>query len=193
MRRTEDGARQVFYALGEHDAMGVSPFAIDSIELSEDVPLLRSYAVLRQIAPLILEQQGGETMVGFLLDENQPSIKRELGGYELEITLDQGFGQMAEHGGGLIIALGPDEFLGAGFGFRVRFKGLPPGPAQAGIAAADEGRYCDGRWVPGRRMNGDETSQGHWWRLIDYHARDGRPFSNALATGIARCTVYRYE
>ena len=61
------------------------------------------------------------------MDENQPSITRELGGYELEITLDQGLGPRAEHGGGLVIALGPDEFLGAGFGFRVRFRGLPPG------------------------------------------------------------------
>jgi hypothetical protein len=110
-----------------------------------------------------------------------------------EIALDQGFGQRAEHGGGLIIALGPDEFLGAGFGFRVRFKGLPPGPALAGIAAADKGRYQEGRWVPGRRLNGDETSQGRWWRLIDYRVRDDRPFSNALATGIGRCVVYRYE
>ena len=193
MRRGEDGARQVFYALGEHDAMGVSPFAIDSIELSEDNPLLRSYVVLRQLAPQILEHQGDQTMIGFLLDEEQPSITRELGGYELEIALDQGFGQMAEHGGGLIIAVGPDEFLGAGFGFRVRFKGLPPGPELAGIAAADEGRYQNGHWVPRRRMNGDETAQGNWWRLIDYQARDGRPFSNVLATGIGRCTVYRYE
>jgi hypothetical protein len=193
MRRTEEGARQVFYALGAHDAMGVSPFAIDSLDPSTEPPLLRSYAVLRQIAPLILEHQGGQTMIGFLLDEHQPSITRELGGYELEITLDQGFGPRAEHGGGLIIALGPDEFLGAGFGFRVRFRGLPPGPALAGIAAVDEGRYQDGHWVPGRRLNGDETSQGRWWRFVDDRAQDGRSFSNLLATGIGRCTVYRYE
>ena len=63
----------------------------------------------------------------------------------------------------------------------------------AGIAAADKGRYQEGRWVPGRRLNGDETSQGRWWRLIDYRVRDDRPFSNALATGIGRCVVYRYE
>ena len=51
MRGTEVGARQVFYALGEHDAMGVSPFAIDSVDPAEENPLARSYAVLRQLAP----------------------------------------------------------------------------------------------------------------------------------------------
>ena len=34
-------------------------------------------------------------MIGFLLDEEQPIITRELGGYELEISLDEGFGQAA--------------------------------------------------------------------------------------------------
>ncbi len=81
MRSGEGGARQVFYALGEHDAVGVSPFAIDSVEVSDNNPLQQSYAVLRQIAPRILEAQGESTMVGFLLDEDQPSVTKELGGY----------------------------------------------------------------------------------------------------------------
>jgi hypothetical protein len=191
MRRSEIGARQVFYALGEHDAMGVSPFAIDSVEPSEENPLQRSYAVLRQIAPLILEHQGKGDVIGFLLDDEQPNIRRELGGYELEIALDQGFGQRAERAGGLIMAIGVDEFLGAGFGFRVRFKGLPPDPALAGIVAVDAGRFRNGRWIRGRRLNGDESGQGNWWRFYDYG--DGRAFANELATGIGRCTVYRYE
>ena len=36
-----------------------------------------------------------QTMIGFLLDEAQPLVRRELGGYELEISLDEGFGQAA--------------------------------------------------------------------------------------------------
>ena len=191
MRPGLNGARQVFYALGEHDAIGVSPFAIDSVEPSEDNPLQRSYAVLRQLAPLILEHQGGQDMIGFLLDEEQPTIQRKLGDYELEIELDQGFGQDAKQGSGLLMAIGPDEFLGAGFGFRVRFKGLPPGPSLAGIVAVDEGWYRNGQWLPGRRLNGDETGRGHWWRFYDYEGEQA--YANRLATGIGRCRVYRYE
>jgi len=132
-------------------------------------------------------------MIGFLLDGEQSTIKRELGGYELEITLDQGFGHSAERASGLIIAMGPDEFLGAGFGFRVRFNGLPPGPALAGIAAVDEGQYQDGQWVAGRRLNGDETGRGNWWRFYDYASDSDRLLSDSQATAIGRCTVYRYE
>ena len=192
MRGNEEGARQVFYALGEHDAMGVSPFAIDSLDPQADLPIQRSYDVLRQLAPAILDHQGQQMMIGFMLSEEQPTIVRELGGYELEITLDEGFGQAAKRGAGLIIAIGPDEFLGGGFGFRVRFKGIAPAPSFAGIVAVDEGRFKKGKWVAGRRLNGDETGRGNWWRFYDYQADDGRAFTNELATGISKCTVYRY-
>jgi beta-galactosidase GanA len=35
-----------------------------------------------------------------------------------------------------------------------------PGAPTAGILSADEGRFEGGRWVRGRRMNGDQTHQG---------------------------------
>ena len=193
MRSGEDGARQVFYALGEHDAIGVSPFAIDSVELSDSNLLQQSYAVLRQMAPRILEAQGKNTMVGFLLDEGQPSITKELGGYELEIALDRGFGHTATGGSGLIILTGQDEFIGAGFGFRVRFKALSHGPALTGILAVDEGQFRVGQWVPGRRLNGDETRSGHWWRFNDFPENENQGLTRHLVSGISRCTVYRYE
>ncbi|RME56251.1 MAG: glycoside hydrolase family 42, partial [Caldilineae bacterium] len=76
MRRNEDGARQLFYALGEHDAMCVSPFGIDSVEPAPDNPLVRSFRLLRQMAPEILNHQGDGSMIGFLLDEETPLITR---------------------------------------------------------------------------------------------------------------------
>ncbi len=193
MRRTEEGARQLFYALGEHDAIGVSPFGIDSAPPTPDNPLTRSFAVLGQMAPAILDAQGKDSMIGFLLDPETPQIIRKLGNYELEISLDEGFGQDAKRGNGLIIATGPDEFLGAGFGFRVRFRGLPPGPSLAGIIAVEEGEFQSGEWVSGRRLNGDETGRGHYWRFYDYASNaDGGLSIPHSSTGISRCTVYRY-
>ena len=62
--------------------------------------------------------------------------------------------------GGIVIALAPDEFLIAGTGIVVTFAPNGPGAPIAGILSADEGRYENGRWVPGRRMNGDQTHQG---------------------------------
>jgi hypothetical protein len=180
-RSGEDGARNVFYAIGQHAAIGTSPFAVDSIENPKESPLARSYDILRQMAPLILEHQGDDRMTGFVLDKEHATVTRELGGYELEISLDEIFGSRAGVGSGLIIAAGPDEFVGAGSGFRVAFHPKTPGPALAGVGAVDEGTYRDGKWIPGRRLNGDENDQGQRWRF------------SPRKVSIERCTVYRYE
>ena len=181
MQREGDGPRNVFYAIGRHDAIGTSPFAVDSMEKVKDAPLGKSYDVLRQLAPAILKHQGKGEMTGFLLDKAHPSVKATLGGYDLKISLDSIFGSNAEIGYGLIIATGPDEFVGAGSGFRVAFLPKTSGSKQVGIGTVDEGTYVDGVWTPGRRLNGDESDQGGRWR---FSPRD---------LSIERCTVYRYE
>lgn len=180
MRRAEDGARNIFYAIGQHDAIGTSPFAVDSLDQPAQTPLSQSYAVLQQLAPIILEHQGGGAMVGFLLDSVQPAVTHQLGGYELEISLDDIFSFKAEIGYGLIIAVGPNTFIGAGSGFRVAFRAIPPDAAQVGIGTVDEGAYHDGRWIARRRLNGDENDQGRRWRF------------SPQGIVIERCTVYRY-
>ena len=151
MRRGEDGARGVLLAVGQHDAIGTSPFAVDSIEGAETSPFARVYAALRQVEPLVLERQGKGEMIGFLLDAERSTVRRELGGYELEIMLDgEGFG--------LIFLDGPDALVGVGSGFRVGFHPKEPsneprnGPSRVGIVAVDEGEYRGGRWIPGRRL-----------------------------------------
>lgn len=192
MRRDEDGPRNVFYAIGTHNAIGTSPMAVDSLRDPLNTPLRASYALLRQLAPLILEHQGG-AIGGFVIDVDHPRITRELGGYELEIALDRGYFANAEHGYGLIIATTPDTFVGAGYGFSVSFRPITPGPALAGIAAVVEGEYQHGQWVPGRRLNGDETFSGTVWRFPTPRSdTDDHPVLGA-GTGIALCTVYRYE
>ncbi len=195
MRWNEEGARNIFYAIGQHDAIGTSPFAVDSIGQPnaivsvlfpdtaigqlDQAPLSKSYAVLQQLAPVILEHQGSGAMAGFLLDSAQPSVTRQLGGYELEISLDEIFGFKAEIGYGLIIATGPDTFIGAGSGFRVAFRTSTPGAALVGIGTVDEGEYRAGEWIARRRLNGDENDQGRCWRF------------SPRGIAIERCVVYR--
>jgi hypothetical protein len=174
-------SRNFFYVFGEHNAMGISPFAIDSIPDPGKSELARTYALLDQMAPLISRHQGKQEMIGFILNKEKPSLSREIGGYELEISLDSIFGFNAEEGCGIIIATGPDEFIGAGSGFRVRFKPKTLGPAMAGIGSVDEGSFHDGIWIPGRRLNGDENDQGRFWRF------------DRNAIRIERCVVYRWE
>jgi len=180
MRGDADGARDVFYAIGEHDAIGVSPFAVDSIENPASSPLAASYGILAQLAPLILQHQGKGELTGFLLDKEHPSVKAEVAGYQLEISLDSIFGQNASIGYGLIAASGPDEFVGAGSGFRVAFSAKTPGPRISTVGSVDEGTLLNGKWISGRRLNGDENDQGQYWR-----------FDRRLS--ISRCVVYRFE
>jgi len=194
MRRGADGARYVFAAIG-HGAIGTSPFGIDSIEDLDDAPIRTSYALLRQLAPLILAHQSSGTIAGFVLDAEHPSVTCELGGYELLIGMDRRPGQPIEHGYGIVIATDPGTFVGAGFGFQVTFRPITPGPALVGIEAVDEGEYRNRQWVTGRRLNGDETFSGSMWRF-PASSSDISVFPIPIlgpGTGISRCTVYRYE
>ncbi len=192
MRRDAEGARNVFYAIGRHDAIGVAPFGIDSLSSPADVPLATSYRLLGQLASLILEHQGRGTMTGFVLDADHPRIACELGGYELEITQVPAFGGAPAPGYGLVINTGPDTFVGAGYGFRVAFRPATTGPAQVGLGAVDEGEYKDGKWLAGRRLNGDETNG---WTFPPAE-RPATPFPIPIlgaGTAISRCVVYRFE
>lgn len=105
-------------------------------------------------------------MAGFLLDQDHPKTTLELNGYRLDVSLDQIFETQAQSGFGLVIAVGPDEFLGAGSGFRVSFSLKAAGPTHVGIGSIDEGTFSEGAWVPGRRLNGDENDQGRTWRFV---------------------------
>jgi beta-galactosidase GanA len=159
-----DGEANVFYALGAHDAMGFSPFGIDSwMETNSDLD--KAYAPLMQMADVILQHQGSGQMTGFLLDKDHPSTSVEMNGYQVEISLDEIFGSKAEQGYGLVMATAPNEFLGIGRGFRVSFTAKTPGPSYTGIGYVEEGTFSNGSWIPGRRLNGDENDQGKFWRF----------------------------
>lgn len=182
------GEGNVFYAIGQSQAIGFSPFGIDSFGDNEPLPLTdpnidlgKSYRVLLALAPLILQHQSEGTMAGFVLDKDHPQTTIELNGYQLDVRLDEIFETKSQKGFGLVMATGHDEFLGAGGGFRVVFHRKSPGPAHIGIAAIDEGTFSGGGWIPGRRLNGDEDAQGEYWRF------------SPQGVHIEKVTLYRYE
>jgi hypothetical protein len=213
------GNNNVFYAVGQHDAMGFSPFGIDSLLFTlepdgtrrapADLPLARSYAIIEQLAPLILENQGQGKMAGVLVIADDPPQKIPLGNYVLEVSYTRprrppapppakpaagapavpasapAPSRLPDRAGALFIAVGPDEYIVAGSGpVDVAFSPNTPGDPIAGIVSIDEGTFVEGRWVPGRRLNGDENGQGRYVRL-----RGG-----VLPNGsIQRVKLYRYR
>ncbi len=156
------GAANVFYAFGQEAGFGFSPFGIDD-EMDPKGDLAISYNAIASLAPEILAHQSAGDIHGFTLDKSHSQVDFNMQGYTVHVTLDEIFGFHAEGGFGLIMANGPDEFTGLGKGFRVSFT--PRSGRQVGIASVDEGTFQDGKWVPGRRLNGDENDQGKGWRF----------------------------
>jgi len=167
------GAANVFYALGEEAGFGFSPFGIDS-EMDDKGDLAASYAAIAKLGPLLAEHQSAGDIHGFVLNKGHDSVDFTMSGYTVHVALDEIFGGHAESGFGMIMADGPDEFLGVGKGFRVSFTPRSATAQQVGIAAVDEGTFEDGKWVPGRRLNGDENDQGKGWRFDSRQVRTER-------------------
>jgi beta-galactosidase GanA len=174
------GAANVFSALGEEAGLGFSPFGIDS-EMDEKGELAASYSAIAKLAPLLLDHQSAGDVHGFVLDKEHDSADFTMSGYTVHVALDEIFGYRAEKGFGLIMATGKDEFLGLGKGFRVSFTSRSATGPQVGIAAVDEGIFEGGKWVPGRRLNGDENDQGKSWRFDPRQLRT------------EKVTLYRFE
>jgi hypothetical protein len=179
-------AADAFYSIGQHDAIGFCPFAIESIN-HEGHRLTKGYDLLNQLAPIILEKQGKGAMAGISADRDRPETKVKFGEYQMTASfelLDRYAAPAAEtdpRGGGIIIQLGPDEYIIAGSGLIVTFQSLNPEKPIAGILGIDEGVYDRGVWKPGRRLNGDQSHQGRHMRL---------PYGGF---GVQRVTLYQYK
>jgi len=166
--RTDAGA-DAFYAIGEHDAFGFSPFAIDEVK-DGTYSLPQAYRVLKQIAPLINQHQGSGKIRGFKApmsyegEVDTAPQKVQLGGYTLNVSFNAPWEKLkpaeVQTRGGLVIQTGEDEFLVAGKGLTIVF-GSSDG-AMVGIEQAIEGSYekGTGRFKEGRWLNGDQTHQG---------------------------------
>jgi beta-galactosidase GanA len=174
------------YAFGAHDAMGFSPFAIE--DFAEDDSLGEAYAVLEQLAPLILEHQGQGTIAGVrpvvafdgAVDEAPREVR--LGEHTLRVRFVDPFTprdqqDIAAHGG-LVIQLAPEAYLVAGKGLTVTFSA---DEGIVGIESVREGRYVNAAWRPGRLLNGDQSHQGRHLRLPPGEF------------GIQRVRLYRYD
>ena len=163
------GSPNVFYAFGEEAGIGFSPFAIDELDSDPDGAMAASFGELASLAPLLLAHQSVGDVHGFVLDKDQPSVDFTMSGYTVHVSLDRIFGS---HVG---FRLWPHH------GHRPRrvsrrrqrlprflYPALSSGP-QVGIASVDEGKFVDGQWIPGRRLNGDEDDQGQYWRFDPRH------------------------
>jgi hypothetical protein len=206
------GVANAFYAMGQLGAIGYSPFGIDNtarlVALRpeagqpppthvENLPLPQGYGVLRQLAPLILEHQATGSMGAAWLTKECPTDKIRLGDYTLEMDLRRNRrapNQVPDLGYGLAIALGPDEYVVSGSDVQVTFSPNTPGPMIAGLLSVEEGTFANGRWMPGRRLNGDEVQLRYDLSAAatDNQSAAGLRFGPGAPT-IQRVRLYRYR
>jgi len=138
---------------------------------------------IRASEALALQRTAGNAATVRLLlrDKQRPTAELTIGPCTFHLSLDDSFGSRADSAYGLIMATGPSEFLGVGKGFSVSLTSSAPSGQQVGIAWVDEGTFQDGKWVPGRRLNGDEDDQGVHWRF------------DARRLTIEKMKIYRFD
>jgi hypothetical protein len=143
--------------------------------------LAQTYALLQYLSPVILANQGKGTMV-FLRDSTETNAEPQelkLGDYTLNIK----YGASADSGGGrggrggfggfggfggstytnvsplrLVINTGPGAYVFAGGPMNVTFKPNDPTRGKVVLSSTVETINQDGKWLPGRWLNGDETA-----------------------------------
>jgi len=179
----------LFWAIGRHAALGYSPFGIES--LPEDTPLAAAYQTLEGLMPLLAKYQPEGQVVPVVQESaGQKTQSVSIGGYRLNFTFGSSGRAPApttprpappELGYALVIHTAPDEFVLVGQGVSMTPAADGPGPTLAGFGTIDEGHYEKGVWIPGRRINGDESNGGT------------RAILRGPAPGTLKVKLYRYE
>jgi hypothetical protein len=106
-------------------------------------------------------------MTAVLVDKEAPRSKVRLGDYTIEARFaaraqdpNAPVAPPVDRVAGLFIQLGPDDYAIVGRSMSVYFESATQ---SVGLAVVEEGQYVNGRWVPGRRLNGDETPE---WKAL---------------------------
>jgi hypothetical protein len=193
-RGGDAGSANAFYAIGQHSAIGYSPFGIDR---GNDDPLTKAYSVLEQLSPQILAAQSKGNIAAVWLNPNKLKQRIQVGGYTVDVNLRsnvRGTGTLPLVGYGLVMEVAPNEFIVAGKDIQMNFYPDTPGPSYVGYASVDEGVYKNGTWTPGRRLNGDDIMHNY---NITEEAANQRTGSvvrlRGDSPGILRVKLYRFE
>lgn len=173
IQRARGNAAQALYVIGEHDAIGLSPFSIENGDDTPGSPDVKGYALLHEATPLLTAHQGDGSMRGLCFDSD--SLSRELRQGDLRITASHYFtlpwdpratdGSPWPMTGGVIIRLSPREYIIAGTGLVVKFEHESEREAmrtlgEDGFASAGgDNDSAPARWEGSRRIGLAQVSE----------------------------------
>lgn len=167
-------AAKALYTFGHYEAIGFSPFSIESKTEPEKEDLGKAYRLIEQLEPLIAAQQGKNRLEGVLLDKEKPETTFTLGKYTFTVKHSHTLGWEAgaknevwEPGGAIFIQTGEREFYMAGSGVVATFQDAARPDLHVGILKNEEGSFVDGKWKVFQHLNGDQTHQGRHVRIFE--------------------------
>jgi hypothetical protein len=150
--------RNVFYAIGEHGAIGFDLWAIDSTypdrggtpfvdviggEWGPHAPWLRdSYIAIGRAMSPIVEAQGTDRIFTFVQEAAEASAGWHANGVDVVVQ----YTDPNQAGRGLIIQQGPAEFLSVGVGFTLSFHHPSPDGRPIRVRSMDWGYYEGDAW-----------------------------------------------
>jgi Domain of unknown function (DUF5597)/Beta-galactosidase len=154
-----------YTTFGRFNGIGFSPFGFDDAlkggagaaigGMFED-----TYRVLRPMLPLIARYQyTGKlhpVLQGLANGEDWKQSIRVGDRLAANIDFTASFDPAKGRACGMIIELAPDDFIVMGTGFDVNFRELDGPLRDAEILSIEEGSFQGNKWIPARRLNGDE-------------------------------------
>ena len=166
-----------FPILARFDGLGVAPFGVEAGKEGDAqagmTEYARTYRVLKPLLGLVARHQGTGRLHAIVQDVEPRQVLRVGSRVALVASFPRPYDPRGPIGGGLVLELAPDDLVVAGCGidFVVRDLAAPlvdphQWATRQPILSIDEGTFEGERWVPGRRLNGDER----WVRLPEVGA-----------------------
>ncbi len=163
------------WAIGHYNAIGVSPFGVD--DLRESDPLGKVYEALSGAMPLITQAQSAGTIAavqpstsgasdftlgGFAIHASFVASKKTSatinGAVAPDVALTQEALTDGRTGYALLFQGQPDEFYIMGANLLLEFDRPAGQDNDSVVYDIEEGSFLNGKWIPGRYLNGDEAS-----------------------------------
>jgi hypothetical protein len=151
--------RNVFYAIGEHGALGFDPWAIDSPFPERTPPpmvdpaggewgpqayaLRDSYVAIGAAMGPVVETQGTDRLFAFVQEPGESVAGWKADSVDVLVT----YRDRAEAGRGMVIRQAAGEFLALGVGFELSFRRPAPDGSEIRVRSVEHGRYEGQRWV----------------------------------------------
>ena len=179
------GAAHALWTMGNRDAIGFSPFGIDrnagpNLPLAQGLRSDRPSCAAGPGAPGHGHHDGGRTGRRGAFTDRAAGELRPRGADDAADV--RGPAPAATNCvAALFICTAPDDYVVVAQNVNVYFTAATNPSDSVGLATVEEGVYADGKWIPGRRLNGDETPE---WKALKFR---GDNYS------IQHVKLYRYQ